>query len=221
MPVFMEAVHTVKPLTNRTFTRWVELYGELIVPAFERHGFGLLGAWQRFGGPMGQDVLLFRYDSLTEMEKARASLMRDRVLLERFPKAVQEAGIRVEESSKLATPVPYATEQRLRAVLARPAAPRRYLQAVLQLTLGGQPKAYSLIEQLAARMEQAGVQLATAYETDVGTRGQLTDLWALPAFPDFAYRPGEQNDDLIGALREVAPEESFYLLSPLPYSPMQ
>lgn len=224
MPIFLEAVHTVYPLTGSAFDRYVEIYGELVVPAFGRHGFDLLGAWKRTGGPMGQDVLLVRFDSLADFERASASLMSDAVIQTQLFAQLDKAGLTIRESAKSATPVPYATEARLEEALAdRPAAPRQYAQAVLQLELGGQPKAYDLIGQLADRLATSGAaKLATAYETALGQRGEVTDLWILRGgVGDLSYRPGDPLGDLIGPLREVAPEESTYYLNPLPYSPLQ
>lgn len=224
MAVYLEAVHTVRPLTSRVFDRYVELYGELVVPKFAEHGLELLGAWKRTGGTMGQDLLLLRFDSLGDMERAMASVMTDPALQTVLPEQLEKAGVVLGETTKTALGVPYATEKRLEAALAdRPASPRQYVQAILQLAPGGQPKAYDLIGQLADRMEGAGAgKLATAYETQFGQRGELTDIWALNGgVGDLSYRPGDPLGDLSGPLREVAPEESIYYLNPLPYSPLQ
>lgn len=220
MSILVEAVHVVKPLTNTVFDRWVEWYGNEVIPAMERSGFDILGAFKRSTGPMGEDVLLLRFENMLEYERAGVALRQDA----KFLKAISIPGPwTVTESNKLAAFVPYATEQRLEKALAdRPAKPRVYMQAVLRMKMGGQPKAYEAIAKLADIIEAGGQgALATAYETTVGLRGELTDLWAFNAAPDFSYRPGDPLADLMVDLREAAPEESINLLNPLPYSRLQ
>ncbi len=223
MTVFLETSHAVKPLTNAAFDRYVEVYTEAAIPAFERHGFDLLGAFKRTGGEMGRDVLLFRFENLGAMERARASIGKDAGMYKAFG-ALIESGVQITESTKAAYPVPYATEQRLEnALSAEPDSPRQYVQAVLQLTLGGQEKAYEHLGKLADWGEEAGaLELVTAYETAVGQLGQLTDLWILPhGVSNFDYVAGDAVAEITGPLREVAPDESVYYLNPLPYSPLQ
>ncbi len=221
MTVVVEAVHAVKPLTNTVFDRWVEWYGNEVMPAMRRNGFDVLGAFKRSSGPMGEDVLVMRFETMTDYERAGASLRNDAGFLKALGTM---ASWDVRESVKLAAFVPYATEQRLEKALAeRPAAPRQYLQAVLQLKSGGQPTAYEALGTLADIIDGSGRgQLATAYETTVGQRGELTDLWAFSGgLPDPSYRPGDPLAELMASLREVAPEESTCLLNPLPYSRLQ
>jgi hypothetical protein len=219
--VVVEAIHVVKPLTNTAFDQWVDWYGNHVMPALARNGFDVLGAFKRSTGPMGEDVLLMRFDSMSDYEKAGVSLRTDK----EFLKGTGAMGKwDVRESAKVAAFVPYATEQRLeKALAAKPAKPRQYMQAVLQMKLGGQPVAYAAIEKLAGIVESGGrMALATAYETTVGQRGELTDLWVLEdGAPDFTYRAGDPMAELIASLREAAPEESISLLNPLPYSRLQ
>lgn len=222
MTVFLEAVHTVKPLTNSAFDRWVQFYDEVVIPAMQRNGFDVVGAWKRAGGAMGQDVVLSRFQSLADVETAMASLGRDRELFAGIQPLLEELDI--DESVKVTNPVPYATERRLEAALAaKPDSPRQYMQAILRVKLGGQMKAYELVGKLADWGEDVGaLQLVTAYETAIGQRGELTDLWVLPnGLPSLDYRAGDPLAELIGPLREVAPEESIHYLNPLPYSPLQ
>jgi len=171
---------------------------------------------------MGQDVLLVRFESLAAFESASNALWKD-AGLQKGLTSMRE-GLDVAEEIRLADGVPYATEERLQAALATPAdGPRQYMQAVLQLTSGGEPRAYELIEKLADTLEASGaIQLVTAYQTRTGKRGELTDIWLAPGgVPPLAYAPGDPLAELVGPLREVAPEESIYYLNPLPYSPLQ
>jgi hypothetical protein len=222
MAILVEVIHAVKPLTNTTFAKWVDWYGTDVIPAMERSGFEVLGAFKRSTGPMGEDQLLLRFETLGDYERAGLSLRADAAFLKSLGSIAGQ--FTVVETVKTANFVPYATEQRLeRALAERPERPRPYMQAVLQLNQGGQMRAYEAIGQLARILDNSpGMRLVTAYETAVGRRGELTDIWVCPGgVPDFSYRPEDPLAELIAGLREVAPEESIALLHPLPYSKLQ
>jgi len=223
MTVLLQAIHTIRPIGGAIFDRWVDVYGEAVVPAMQRNGFDLLDGWKRSSGTLQQDLLLARFESLADFERASDSLRKDREMGQRIGARLAE--MQVGEEITLADTVPYATEQRLeRALTEKPATPRHYVQATLRVRLGGQPVAYEAIGQIADRLEQAGVlQLVTAYEARTGVRGTLHDLWLLPrGVGDLSYRrSGGGLGELETKLRAVAPEEEITYLNPLPYSPLQ
>jgi hypothetical protein len=222
MSVLVEVVHAVKPLTNTVFDRWIEWYGNDVIPAMSRNGYDVLGAFKRSSGPMGEDVLISRFESLEAYSQAGVSLRKDPAFLKSL--AANAGQFTVVESVKAATFVPYATEARLeRALAERPAKPRQYMQAVLQVRQGRQAVAYEAIGKLADLAEGGErLRLVTAYETSIGRRGELTDLWVYPGgMGDLSYRPGDPLADLIAGLREAAPEETISFLNPLPYSRLQ
>ncbi|MFN0145397.1 MAG: hypothetical protein ACKVT1_02720 [Dehalococcoidia bacterium] len=222
MTLFIEAIHTVKPLTNTAFDTYVDWYGESVIPALKRNGYDVIGAWKRTGGAMGQDVLLIRFENATAYEKAGQSLRADTEMAKSM--ASWAGKFSLSESAKMGVPVPYATEQRLqKALTAKPAKPRQYMQAILNVRSGGQLKFYDVVGRLSDMTDSGeAINLVTAYETTVGQRGEATDIWVMPGglFP-LDYRPGDALADLMRDLREVAPEESTYFLNPLPYSPLQ
>ncbi len=221
MTIFVEAVHTVTPLTNTAFDAYVAWYGEFVIPALKRNGYDVVGAFKRTGGPMGQDVLLSRFENAAAYERAGASLRADASFLAGVGKMAGQ--FELQESAKLAAAVPYATEQRLENALAeRPAVPRQYMQAVVQMRLGAQPKFYAVLQELADLTDQGSAfNLVAAYETTIGQRGELTDLWVMPGPPSLAYKPGDPLAGLVDELRKAALGESTYYLNPLPYSPLQ
>ena len=70
--------------------------------------------------------------------------------------------------------------------------------------------------------ESPGMRLVTAYETNIGQRGELTDIWVCNnGVPDFSFSNADPLADLISGLRKVAPEESINIMHPLPYSRLQ
>ena len=81
MPILVEAIHAVKPLTNTAFDRWVEWYGNDVMPALKRCGYDVLGAFKRSSGPMGEDILLSRFESLDAYSKAGVALRQDAAFL--------------------------------------------------------------------------------------------------------------------------------------------
>ena len=96
--------------------------------------------------------------------------------------------------------------------------------AVLQTHRGGLLPAIDQIGSLVDTLEPSGaLQLVTAYASRIGRTGELTDLWIMPGGVDpmMPYRAGDSLADIIGPLREHAPEESLYYLNPLPYSKLQ
>jgi hypothetical protein len=220
LAIIIEAVHTIKPLTDSVFDRWVEAYAEVSIPAMERNGFDVLGWFKRSGGRMGQDLILARFENLAEFEKASASLYNDAELAKWIPLALEE--FEVEESVIIGAQVPYATEQRLeKALAAKPEKPRQYMQAVLEVGLGDQAAAHELLGKLADTIDSGAGGLVTAYQATSGPRERLTDIWAFDSMPDLSYQPGDPLGELVAPLREVAPEESIYYLNPLPGSPLQ
>jgi hypothetical protein len=97
------------------------------------------------------------------------------------------------------------------------------MRAVLQMVTGGQPAAYEAIGKLADMTDESpAMRLVTAYETNIGQRGELTDIWVCNnGVPDFSFSTADPLGELISGLRKVAPEESINIMHPLPYSRLQ
>ena len=223
MAVFLEVRHRIKPITNTAFDLFVDFYADTVVPAMERHGIDLIGAWKMTGGEMGWDLSIHRYESMAHAEECLASLGQDRALWSAVEKLRDE--MEIEEVTKFANRVSYGTEERLQAALdANPEQPRQYMLAVLQTVTGGLLPAIDAIGGLVDTMDSAGaLQLVTAYASRIGRTGELTDLWIMPGGAQgmMEYRAGDPLKDIIGPLREHAPEEEIYFLNPLPYSKLQ
>ena len=223
MTVFLEVRHRIKPITNTAFDLFVDFYSDTVVPAMERHGIDLIGGWKVTGGEMGWDLSIHRYESMAHAEECLASLGQDKALWSAVDKL--RGQIEIEEITKFTNRVSYGTEERLEAALnAEPDSPRQYMLAVLQTSTGGLLPAIDTIGTLVDTLEGAGaMQLATAYASRIGRTGELTDLWIMPHGPSgmMEYRAGDALADIVGPLREHAPEEEIYFLNPLPYSKLQ
>ena len=224
MAVYLEVRHRIKPITNTAFDLFVDFYADTVVPAMERHGIDLIGAWKMTGGEMGWDISIHRYESMAHAEECLGSLGQDQALWSTVEKLRGE--IEIEEITKFANRVSYGTEERLQAALdsSDSTSPRQYMLAVLQTAGGGLLPAIEMLGKLIDGMGEGGaLQLVTAYASRIGRTGELTDLWIMPQGGDFMmqYQPGDPLADVIGPLREHAPEEELYFLNPLPYSKMQ
>jgi len=222
MPLILEVRHRVKPLVNAAFDAFVEFYADEVFPRMAEHGIDLFGAWKVSGGEMGWDLSLQRYDSMAHAEQCLASLRRDGDLAKAIERIRGE--VELQERTKFAHAVSYATAERLDAALAEPDEERQYMLAVLQTATGGAQPAIEGIAGLVEQVEAAGaMQLVTAYATAIGNTGEITDLWILPrgARGMLRYRAGTGLDAIVGPLREHAPEESILYLNPLPYSKLK
>ncbi len=224
MAVLLEVRHRIMPITNTAFDLFVDFYADTVVPAMDRHGIDLIGAWKMTGGEMGWDISIQRYESMAHAEECLTALGQDQALWSAVEKLRGE--VEIEEITKFANTVSYATDQRLQAACdsSNPSQPRQYMLAVLQTAGGGILPAIDIISGLADTMEQAGaLNLVTAYASRIGRTGELTDLWIMPGGPQgmLDYRAGDPLNDIIAPLRQHAPEESITFLNPLPYSKLQ
>ena len=159
-----------------------------------------------------------------QVRKAYETLHSESGLSDALTKFLEHA--QFAETLKIAEPVPYATPQRLDSALTEaPGAVRQYVQGVIDMKPTAQAQIYELVGRL-ADMGDAGqwARMVTAYETLIGHRPELTDLWLVPndAVSGFnSYVPGDPIPDISAPLRELAPDESIYYLNPLPFSPLQ
>ena len=222
MTILVEARHQVRPITAAAFDTYVDFYGNDVVPAMTRHGFELVGAWQRRAGEMGQDLALYRFASLADYERAQVSLAADATLGPIIENLLSH--IEMAETTKIGEPLGRAAEQGLERALAQtPAVPRVYQQRIEKLVFSRQARGFELLEQMA---DFAGAQglgsVVAAYRTVTGPGPEATQIWLLPdAATPLAYQRGDPLAAFIEPLREVAPEQETCWLSPLPYSPLQ
>ena len=201
MSVILEVRHRIKPLTNTAFDLFVDFYANTVMPATERHGIDLIGAWKITGGEMGWDMSIHRYESMAHAEECLNSLGQDRELWSAVDKL--RSDIEIEEVTKFANTVSYATDERLEAALnGDPDNPRQYMLAVLQTVTGGLLPAIEGVGDLLDAIEPSGaMQIATAYASRIGRTGELTDLWVMPggAGGMIDYRAGDPLKEVIGS----------------------
>jgi hypothetical protein len=84
-------------------------------------------------------------------------------------------------------------------------------------------RALEVLEEMAVFGAEKGLgSVVASYATTTGPGPEATQVWLLPegATP-LVYRRDDPFARFVEALREVAPREERYWLSPLPYSPLQ
>ena len=222
MTILVEARHIVRPITAAAFNAYVDFYANDVMPALQRNGFELLGAWKRSGGAMGQDVVLYRFASLADYERAQASLAADGSLGSAIGGLLEQA--EMAETTKIGSPLGGAAERGLAAALREaPRHARTYSQVVTKLIFSGQLRALELLEEMAVFAEAKGLGAVVAsYSTTTGPGPEATQIWRLAEDADpLGYERDDPFAPLVETLRQVAPEEERYWLSPLPYSPLQ
>jgi len=223
MAVLTEVTHIISPLTDKAFDAYVEIYSDEAVPAMQRHGYEILGGWKWSSGRVSNDLMLIRFESHADRQKAEASLLGDTALLNRLRGKLAKAGVRTGEEIKFAEALSHATEERLLGALdtSNSSSPRQFRLTRTIVAPGKAPAVNGLLSQVADQTEAAGTeQLVHAYGTTVGIRGEITHLW-VSSFGDLHYRPNLNESAASSALREDISEETVVLLNPLPYSRLQ
>lgn len=223
MSVFLEASVDIHPIANKSLDLFARMYTSNEAPILDEHGYELVGAWKRTGGPLNRVVHLYRFADLQTYATLREQVRGD----ERFLQVVQEylaSPLQIDEVITLGTTPPWVDDDALpRALSAAPAAARQYVQAIVQIPMQGAATAHELLAKNVAAAEAAGgFELVTAYESLAGVRGRLTVIGIFPhGTPPLAYQPGAPDPDNVEEVRAVIPHEEVYYLNALPYSPLR
>jgi len=223
MTVLLEATLDIKPIAARSLDLFIELYTTNEAPELARHGYELVGAWKRTGGPLNRITQLYRFDSLEEYVRIRAEVRAD----ERFRALVGKylaSPIQLSEVITIGTtPAWFEPGKLSRAIAETPVVPRQYVLAIVQIPMAGTVRAHELLAQNIAHAETAGAfQVVAAYEPLAGQRGELKIIGIFPqGLPPLGYQAGTPDPPNVDQVRAVVPDEEVYYLNPLPYSPLQ
>jgi len=225
MTVFMEARVNVRPLTNATMDRFVDHYSDVEHPILERNGYDLVGAWKATGGPLGQVIHLYRFDTISALDLSRTSLLGDPDLLTIYQSAMSVLdGAAMREFVRIGGAAALGLEGRLDELLGETqGGPRQFVAATSRIVFGRQAEAYDLVAQIVKEHEAIGAfKFVTGYDTIFGERGEWTAIGIFPnGVPPMAFTSGVPDPEHRRRLREIMPEESMMLLNAMPYSPLQ
>lgn len=217
MPVFLEAIHTVRPVTSAAMDHYLDWYGEFAVPAMTRSGFDLLGAWQIEDGLMGRDLVLIRFDSMAHYSSATNTLRKDASLVE--DRERQARPFTIAETVKLCAPdLAFAPERIDEALAHHGTHPRRYLHTRRQLAPGTVGAISAMVE---AAEAPGDVYRVAGYDTLIGSRGEQSAIWLLPAGALAAGSVGALSARQTLESDTAGIQEWQSYMRPLPYSPMQ
>lgn len=216
MSVFIEVWHRTHPLTEEAHRRFVDYYAEWVVGA-NPELLDVVGGWRTCDGETNTDLALYRYASLSEIERTMAAFGADPAYLEATDTLFRDLSI--EEHRAISFSLPYCPDERLEQAIAR-SGPRGYLRCARRLPATRRNETHDALERLArAREEACGERLFLATEYMIGDVMQLTEWWQLedPA-AGFARVPSGLDPALVAAADALAPESSVQRLEPLAFS---
>ena len=218
MTIIIEAQHILGDSTPEAFARYIEVYGDVIIPAMSDVGFNVVGAWRQVSGPLGRDLILSTAESMATVEQIGKKLGEHKAVTEGVPRFL-DLGFAVDEILKNGTPLAFADDCRLQqGVATTEHASRCYRLIRRRIGATGIAAANEALSDLADGLEIAGSwKLFTAYQTTYGDRREISEIWISDDITREWY-PQATAPDALAALDAVTQEASIHLLDPLPFS---
>mgnify|MGYP001047132341 CR=1 FL=1 len=97
-------LHVTVKVQRGKMKEWSEMYRKYLLPAMEKHGQRLVGAWRTSVGPYDEVIDLYAFENYTEFQRIRENLFSDPVVQEWAPKIWDITG---PEESKILVPLGY------------------------------------------------------------------------------------------------------------------
>lgn len=218
MTIIIEAQHILGDSTPDAFARYIEVYGDTIIPAMSDVGLNVVGAWRQVSGPLGRDLILTSAESMAAVEQIGPRLGQHKAVTEGVPRFV-ELGFSMDEVLKNGTPFAFADDRRLQQGAANTGhASRCYRLIRRRVGVAGMAAASEALSDLADGLEAAeSWKLYTAYQTTYGDRREITEIWISEDITREWYPQAASTEALV-ALDAVTLEASIQLLDPLPFS---
>ena len=218
MTIISEVEHTLGDATPATFDKYVEMYGEVAIQALIEVGANPLGAFRQATGPVGRDLMISNFESLTVLEETLGKLMENKTLVEGLPR-LMGMGFTIDELSKYGRTLPFADERRIQQGMDNPSGnPRHYRLIRRRADTDGMEAAIYALSDLADGLEAAGSwKLFTAYVTISGDRRELSEMWIADDLT-LDWYPEAAPAKALAALDAASLDASIHFLEPLPYS---
>lgn len=208
MPIYLEQSFDLSPASPATRDRFVELATSSMMPACERLGARLVGAWFTHVEWYSQIRHVLELDDLAAFDSFRQFRELDASIEALAP-------TRRDTLLEPLGPVPVAS---LHAAIeaAREQPVEAYSLAVLEVAPGRMAQFTSL---LAGAKDM--LPIVASWRPIAGNPNLVLDLWKGEIGRE-PYRPSsDRSEAFFAPLREVAPRERLVHLRPLPYSPLR
>ena len=210
--IYVKQSFNIEPAAPSTRDRVIDVVDKYVLPANERHGARLVGAFFAHEEWFSQVIHLTEFDDLAAYQTYRRAAAGDGDAMEGEAQLVNLAP---EQHVELLEPLgPVAPERLHQAIEASADAPvGAYTFAILDVTP-------SKLEQFTALLGAAAPRLpiVAALRNVSGNPARVTDLWATDTGAP-GYAPNDDRQEaFFGPLRQVAPREKMMRLHVMPYS---
>jgi len=213
--IYVKQSYNLEPAAPSTRDRVVDVVDKYVLPANERHGARLVGAWFAHEEWFSQVIHLTEFDDLAAWQAYRESASTDGDANEGV---AQMTNLAPEQRVELLEPFgPVAPERLQQAIAASAEKPvGTYTFAILDVTPSKIDPFHAMLSAFATNFP-----IIAALRDVSGNPYRVTDLWASDA-AGASYSPNnDQQEAFFGPLRQVAPREKCMRLHALPYSPLR
>jgi len=213
--IYLKETFNLAPASPETRDEFIAFAEADLVPACERFGARLAGAWFGNGEWYGQVTQVLEFESLTAFESFRAASRSDTRWRECERRIERFAP---ERSAQLLEPLGPISPQALRdaARASREVPFESYSLAVLEVAPGKMDDFMATLEAVKGMFP-----ILASWRAVAGNPNEVLDLWK-GTLGQEAYRPAdERSKAFFRPLREMAPRERLVNLYPLPYSPLR
>ncbi len=221
MSVYIDVWHRTHPLTPAAHQRFLDYYGSVVVAPTSDY-FEVVGGFKYIDGDSNTDFALYRFESMGKIEESMMSFGGDTEYMAATEAVFSE--IEIEETRGSAIYAPYASEERMDAILAeRPSTTRRYVRIVRRLPGTIRPQAFEALGRLTLQIEKANAaRLVTSFSYLIGPVMDCVELWVLPEGQLELPRALDGVDPaLLRSLSRIAPETERRGLEPTDFSKLR
>ncbi len=213
--IYLKETLNLAPASPETRDQFIALANAELLPAYDRLGARLAGAWFSHTEWYGQVTQVLEFDDLHGFQEFR-DRGRDDAGWQRCEKGTEE--LAPQRTSILLEPLgPVPTQTLADAIRASQEQPiETYTFAVLEVVPG---KMDAFVATLNAVKDM--FPIVASWRAVAGNPNEVIDLWK-GALGHEPYKPAdERSKGFFGPLREMAPRERLVNLYALPYSPLR
>ena len=213
--IYLKETLNLAPASPETRDEFIAFAASDLLPAYDRLGARLVGAWFAHSEWYGQVTQVLEFESLRAFEASRTAARADSEWqecerrIERF--APERSAALLEPLGQIPTS---ALDEAIQASREKPL--EYYSLAVLEVAPGKMPDFVATLEAVKAMFP-----IVASWRAVAGNPNEVLDLWkgALGREPYAAA--DERSKAFFRPLREMAPRERLVNLASLPYSPLR